>query len=745
MASHPLLKEGPPLREYQEASLAVALEKDTLVVLPTGLGKTMIATHLAAYRLGSLKDSKALILAPTKPLCQQHEETFRKALNLGEKEFALITGSINAEKRKIAWKTARLVIATPQTIENDVISGNIHLKDVSLVVFDEAHRAVGDYSYTFLAKKYEEQARNKRTLALTASPGSDREKIDEVIKNLCVTEVEIRTEADRDVKGHVQRREVEWVKIPFPENFMRLRKLVEGAIGNYVKTLRTQGYLPGVGIKTLRKKDILSLQSELRQAMAKGEPVGEDISATAALLKLYHAEELLETQGLFPLKEYWGRLRKQKSRAVFGILSRKDIRNAIGLTELLCSQNVEHPKLEKLREICHGQIEASPNSKIIVFSQYRDSVDNILKSLESLDNVLAKKLIGQARTDKTAGMSQKAQKETLAEFNLGVFNTLVATSVGEEGLDVDEVDLVVFYEPVPSEIRTIQRRGRTARKKEGKQVVLVTQNTRDEAFYWSAFHKERRMKSAISDLKDELSGVKKEEGDPKQKNLSGFIPEEKSGKGLEVIVDQRERASGIARKLSELGASVKIEQLPVADFIVSERVAIERKEIDDFLESLIDGRLLRQAKDLSANFARPVIIIEGDASTLYSRRNIHPEAIRGALCALATGFEIPILHSKDEEDTARLILSLGRRERERGESKEFSLRGDKHAMSDSEHRRYIIESLPDVSSVLAKRLIDNFASVESVICASETELCLVDGIGKKTAKKIRDIVSSQEK
>ena len=184
MTSHPLLKGEIKLREYQEATVAVAMNQNTLVVLPTGLGKTIIALFLAAHRLHKFPGSKVLLLAPTKPLAQQHVASFQEHLALEESEFALLTGSEKAENRKELWEKARMIFATPQTIENDVITGNINLKDVSLVVFDEAHRASGEYAYVFLAKKYEQQAKNQLTLALTASPGSNKEKIDEIIKNL---------------------------------------------------------------------------------------------------------------------------------------------------------------------------------------------------------------------------------------------------------------------------------------------------------------------------------------------------------------------------------------------------------------------------------------------------------------------------------------------------------------------------------------------------------------------------------
>jgi ERCC4-related helicase len=738
VTSHPLLKGGIKLREYQESAVAVALSQNTLVVLPTGLGKTVIALFLAAHRLHKFPESKILFLAPTKPLVQQHLGSFRESLNLEEKQFALLTGAEPAGKRKGLWKGARAVFATPQTIENDLITGNIDLREVSFIVFDEAHRASGEYAYVFIAKKYLEQGRDKLSLALTASPGSDKEKIGEIIRNLNIESVEIKTDKDRDVKPYVERMDAEWVKIKLPENFARLRGLLRQAIKEYAKRLKDKGYLSGKQWDSLGKRDLLGLQSQLREAMLSGERVGDDVSDVAALIKLEHGLELLETQGITALNEYFKRLRTQKSRATNFLLARDDIRAAIGLAQVLQMQGIEHPKLARLKELVEEQLSRKNASKILVFTQYRDSVEKIISTLEG-KNISPRRLIGQAVKGKQKGMSQKEQKEVLNEFNLGFFNTLACTSVGEEGLDIDEVDLVIFYEPVPSEIRTIQRRGRTARKKPGRLVVLMTEGTRDETYFWSAFHKERRMHAAIKETKREYSG-KERAG---QSSLKSFV--EKENKGEEkvyIYVDQRERGSGIAKKLSEMGVDVDVKQLEVADFLVSERVAVERKTVSDFLQSLVDGRLMSQMSEMARNFESPIVIIEGNPGQLYTERNINPNAIRGAISSIAVNFGIPIIYTTGTEDTAAFIYVLAKREQE-GKAKEIALRGEKRAMSLSEWQRFVVESLPNVSSVIAKRLLSHFGSVEKVINASEKELQDVEGIGKGKAERIKEIISSE--
>ena len=81
---------------------------------------------------------------------------------------------------------------------------------------------------------------------------------------------------------------------------------------------------------------------------------------------------------------------------------------------------------------------------------------------------------------------------------------MCGTSISEEGLDLPKVDYAIFYEAVPSEIRAIQRRGRVGRQSTGKIIFLLTKGTRDESYYWSAFHKEKRMKSILYNIKKRL-------------------------------------------------------------------------------------------------------------------------------------------------------------------------------------------------------------------------------------------------
>lgn len=165
-------------RLYQELVAATAVTKNTLCILPTGMGKTLIAVMVASYRLEKFPESKILMLAPTRPLVNQHMKTFKKLMSLKEDEFIALTGKVHVEDRKILYSKGRLFFATPQLIKNDIDSKILDLKDYSLVIVDECHRSRKNYAYTTVINNYVEQTSNPLILGLTASPGGIRERED---------------------------------------------------------------------------------------------------------------------------------------------------------------------------------------------------------------------------------------------------------------------------------------------------------------------------------------------------------------------------------------------------------------------------------------------------------------------------------------------------------------------------------------------------------------------------------------
>ena len=753
---HALIKKGAiESRLYQEVLAARILDRgNSLVVAPTALGKTIIAVLLTAHLLKKNPDSKVLFLAPTKPLAVQHEKTFRKMTEIDEGKIALFTGTVSPAERKKLWKSASFISATPQTIENDLIQGRISMKDVGLCIFDEAHRAVQNYSYVFIANRYMKQRQNPLILALTASPGSESEKIQEVCKNLFVENIEIKTAEDIDVKPYTNEIEMDWIKVDLPPEFREIQKMLNDFMSEQVNFLKKIGLAKTANLRFYSKRRMLELQSSIRGMLAtrgKTQPsLYTAISKVAALLKVSHAQTLLETQGIPALNDYFERMKEKSSRsgaskALKSVLAHEKIQRAVKITTDLHSKKVTHPKQKALEKLLQKQFIENPDSRVLVFNHYRDSIRNLVDCLENVPGVRAKRFIGQATKGNDKGMTQKEQIKVIKELEEGKYNTLIASSVAEEGLDIPAVDLVVFYEPVPSEIRTIQRRGRTGRLGKGRAVILMARNTRDEAYYWAANAKEKRMHSTLKFMRDDLD-VEKGKQSKAGSKLDSQTTLMKFNKGMKdkilIYADHREQASQVTKLLQEKGAFVKVRQLEIGDYVISNDIIIERKTIDDFITSMLDGRLFNQLIKMNENYKMPLMLVEGSQKELFALRNVHRNAIIGCLTAIALNYRTPILFTENKEETAEYIYVTAKRE-QLGKDKDIKLRTGRKGLTVQEMQQFIVESLPLIGPSTAKNLLKHFGSVKAVFSAELRELQEAENIGKTKAKKIKKVIDSK--
>ncbi len=499
-------------RDYQSRIVETCKEKNCLVVLPTGMGKTLIALMLAQDRFERFPQSKVLFLAPTRPLAAQHLEYFKKHLPEIYGDMQLFTGKVQSEKRQQLWQRADIIFSTPQCIANDLRNSRIDLKDVSLLVEDEAHRCLKSYDYVFIAQEYLKQAANPRILGLTASPGAEPSVIRDVCKNLGIEAVEARTRESEDVKPYLQELKTEVIKIELPEDFAKIRDLLKGIYLKRIEELKNRKLL----FAPATKKNLLELQHRIMRAISSGERhfnILKGASICAQAIKIGHAIEMIETQGTNSLynymKELFDQASKAKSKAVQQLVKNHEFNQAYALVSELIAKGIEHPKLYKIAEIIEDEFKAKPKSRIIIFSHFRETATNICKTMNRIDKVNARVFVGQARKEE-GGLTQREQQAIIEEFKRGSVNILVATSIGEEGLDLPEVNCVIFYEPVPSAIRKIQRTGRTARLMPGKLIILMTRKTHDEAYHWAAIAKERKMHSVLNNINEHLKNEKKQ-------------------------------------------------------------------------------------------------------------------------------------------------------------------------------------------------------------------------------------------
>jgi Fanconi anemia group M protein len=819
---HPLLTEGLlEERQYQLQLAAAAGAAHTLVCLPTGLGKTTVSLLVTAQRLHAV-GGKSLFLAPTKPLVNQHADFYREALQIPDEEIVVFTGEVSPDDRAALWEDARIVIATPQVVENDLVGNRVSLADVTHLTFDECHRASGDYAYNYIAERYHADAENPLVTGMSASPGGDEEAILEVCENLGIDEVEVMTEDDADVAAYTHDTELEWKRVQLPEEVLEIRDALNDVISDRLGKLKELG----VTNKTspdLSERELVKIQGRLRELMNNDQSEGyKGMSLHAEIRKLNTAVNYVETQSVESLRRYFERLKEAArssgaSKADQRLVSDPKVREAMRRAE---NYDDLHPKFRQARIMLAETLGLNDGERVIVFTESRDTAETLTEFLG--EHFTTEKFVGQSDTEGSDGMTQKQQQERLDAFRAGEFEVLVSTSVAEEGLDVPEVDLVLFYEPVPTAIRSIQRQGRTGRQTEGAVTVLLAEDTRDEAYFWKSRNEEKRMEQELRDLKHaageieaelhEQVGIEEYEGGSDaededertggdasasetegsgdsegrkragQQGLTDFAsagggeteggdePEDdetdssgpdadddgasEDGKEgvvataapddgtVEIVADQRELDSTIARDLSTReGIETRLETLEVGDYVLSDRVVVERKSVADFLDTLTGGdrSMFEQVGDAGRHYARPVVIVEGE--DLYGERNVHPNAIRGALSALAVDFGASVLRTEDEDDTADLLEVIATREQETAD-REVSIHGEKASKTLAEQQEYVVASIAEVGPVTARSLLAHFGTVEAVMTANQEDLVEVDGVGEVTAERIREVVGS---
>ncbi|RMW39659.1 MAG: DEAD/DEAH box helicase [Nitrosopumilus sp.] len=491
-------KDSIEKRDYQVNLANQAISENCIVVLPTGLGKTAIALQVIAEYL-SKGTGGVLFLAPTRVLVNQHYEFLKENLTLDD--ISLITGEDTIQKRTKLWNTS-VICATPEIAKNDLDRGIVSSNQFNLVIFDEVHRTVGDYAYSGIAERFLNS--DARIVGMTATLPSEKDKATEILTKLKIASVAERTENSPDVKPYTQETNTEWINVELPPELKSIQTLLKIALDQRYDTLRDNG------IKLAQQQSLSALlrirQFVLNQNRRSAKPL-------FTAIRIHYALNILEAHGITPFLKFCERAKAKKGAGVKELFEiDPNFTRAVQLAKEAQSKGIEHSKIPKLKDI----IESVPG-KALIFTSYRDSVDLIHSKLTEL-GVSAGILIGKAGE---TGLKQKKQIETVQKFRDGLFDVLIATRVGEEGLDIAEVNQVIFYDNVPSSVRFIQRRGRTGRKDTGKLVVLIAKNTIDETYYWIG----KRKMSASKAMGDKMTKVleKNQEVTTKKTGLDAFI------------------------------------------------------------------------------------------------------------------------------------------------------------------------------------------------------------------------------
>ncbi len=496
---HPFLNNGVEARAYQIRALKNALSSSCLMVMPTGFGKTAVEWMVMAEFLRT-HEQKIILIAPTTGLVAQQQRMAREMLNIDSDTILRYTGETSPEKRNEIWQKGRILVATPQVIRNDATNRKISLDEVSLIIFDEAHHATGNHAYAQVGDLYASHNPNGFTLAATASPGSSKGAILEVAKRLRIDRLDVSIKDEPLLKPYTVTLHNDIIYVDLPESLKTLIFPLQEHQSREVESIQRMGFMGSV--KNITSRIITEAQQSVSRAISRRDKRGYNAARKVSDIRRMHMLlDLLKTQGIKAGLAFLDKAEtegRSGDRGTNRFLAQPVIHNfrsnARNIGEL-------HPKAEIVSDLVSEKISNNPNSRIIIFTEYRYTVNNLTELLTNIDGVKVSQFIGQSSSGRQKGMTQKQQLARLEEFRNGEINVLVATSVGEEGLDVPAAELVLMYEPVPSAIRSIQRRGRTARQSSGTVKTLVAKETRDQFVSYASKTREEKMYNNLAEIK----------------------------------------------------------------------------------------------------------------------------------------------------------------------------------------------------------------------------------------------------
>ena len=733
-------------RIYQQVifSECVTNPTNTLVVLPTGLGKTVIMAYLTAYSLSKAPSEQILIITPTRPLVHQIKQMFADFIgNIDDDMILEVSGEIDPAKRQDLYPTAKIIVGTPQTIENDLTYSRLDLSNINLVCIDEAHRSTGDYAYVGIAKQVRCQI-----IGFTATPGNNPEKILEVCDNLRIEKISVTQPNDYDVQEYISIHTPKVVWIELPEKYREVLSDLQNLQDELLSTLKER--ISSIKkSKTLGKRDALTIHNQVVALTKQDSSYGELLIASSNLIRVQHLKELIESQG-FPQAlltiQKWKQKKSSKAMRIF--LEDQLIRN---LERTLNDDSLIHPKLQKLVDELKkvNQEEHPEDSRVIIFSNFRDTVRFLQSELDKF-GIKTGVFVGHATSKADKGLSQKEQVEIVEQFKRGDIKILLSTSVGEEGLDVGNCDLVVFYDSVPSVVRAVQRRGR-GRKKKSQIIHLVTKGTRDEGMYWAIQRKDKNMRHF---LKVELPNILNQQKRSREHTtLDGFLESKLDVTSTQeikhppsILIDSREASGRLPRLLKEMGAEISMTNLQIGDYALSDRVVVEYKRYPDFIQSILDGRLFQstsgnQESQLGrlTKYSFPIILIQIDSDDSPASVNIN--SIMGAISSIILDFRISIIVTQSDLESATFMFQVAKREQYESSKKPKLPSITKKDQSVEIIQAFMLTAIPGINLTKAQEILKVYKSINDLTNANPEELAAIPLIGTKLAKRIFNILN----
>jgi Fanconi anemia group M protein len=479
------------VRTYQKTIVESALFKNTLVCLPTGLGKTLIASVLMYNYFRWFPKGKIIFVAPTTTLVAQQITACYNIMGIPESDTVALTGKVDPAKRKAIWNKKRVFFCTPHVVVSDLEDGKCPGREVVLVVVDEAHRATKNYFYCSMIRLLSQMTNHYRVLALSATPGSELPAIQDVVTNLQIAHVEVRDEHDPDVRQYLQQKVVSVRTVKLTGELNELQDYIYLLMKEPIDKLFAQRAIFKNDPRTISKGYLFVMR---RDHLNGKFHLSADFTVASELCQL---NEKLTSCGLqdfsVALEKYYNDayLGKTKSNTKAKVIKNPNFEALLRRTREMMKSGQVHPKLLELEKVVLNHFNQNRvngtlrETRVIIFASLRETVQNIVERLSKHSGTLkVMKFVGQSSA-KTKGLANKDQKRVIEEFIRGNYNTLVSTSVGEEGLDIGEVDLIVCYDAVASPTRMIQRMGRTGRKRKGEAMIIVAEGEEEKKYFQS--------------------------------------------------------------------------------------------------------------------------------------------------------------------------------------------------------------------------------------------------------------------
>ena len=480
------------IRDYQFNIVQRGLFHNLLVALPTGLGKTFIAATIMLNWFRWTTEAQIVFVAPTKPLVAQQIDACFHIVGIPRSHTTMLTGGVSPALRAEEWSSKRVFFMTPQTLLNDLKSGYADPKKIVLLVVDEAHRATGSYAYVEVVSFLRRFNNSIRVLALTATPGADVEGVQKVIDGLDISRIEIRTENSLDIRPFIHQRRVEKHVFANSDEMQMCMDLYSQALQSCVNKVAGLNAFYSKNPLDITPFGCVTARQKWNQEAGRHAQQGQKSMVHAVFTVLGSISQGIELLKYHGIKPFYVKMKEFKeSQAGSKSKYRKEICDSEAFKKLMVRLEVwtgkddyiGHPKLEFLQQVILEHFanasdavapdDAASQTRIMVFAHFRDSAEDIVRVLKRHQPMIRPRVfVGQSTGKNSEGMDQKEQLDVIEKFKKGAFNTLVATSIGEEGLDIGEVDLIICYDSKASPIRMLQRMGRTGRKREGKIILL---------------------------------------------------------------------------------------------------------------------------------------------------------------------------------------------------------------------------------------------------------------------------------